>query len=327
MRADRLLSLLMLLQTRGRLTAAALAAELEVSERTIYRDLDALSAAGIPVYAERGPGGGCALLDSYRTSLTGLTQDEARALFMLSVPAPLAELGVSQELRTALLKLSAALPGYRRQEEASARARIHLDSTWWFQQREPVPHLATVQQALWADRLLQLTLVYRAIHEVELQRVGAPYGLVAKTSVWYLVWSDGDRVRADPVSSVVEARALDQTFERPADFDLVAFWHQWCRRLEADRSSYPVTARVAPDFVPFLVRHFGRGLQEALAAAGPPGPEGWLTVTLPFENLYEARAQLLSFGRGVEVLEPLALRLSVLDFARQTVALYEKLAG
>lgn len=324
MRADRLLSLLMLLQTRGRMTAAALAAELEVSQRTIYRDLDALSAAGVPVYADRGPGGGCALLDSYRTSLTGLTQDEARALFMLSIPAPLAELGVSQELRTALLKLSAALPVRQRQDEVDTRARIHLDSTWWFQEREPVPHLATIQEALWNDRLLQLTLLYRVVHEVELHRAAAPYGLVAKTSVWYLVWSDGEQVRADPVSRIVAAQALDETFERPADFDLAEFWQEWCRRVERNRPSYPVTARVAPDFAPFLSRHFGRSMQEALASAGPPDAEGWVTVTLPFETLYEARAQILSFGRGVQVLEPLALRLSVLDFARQTVALYDR---
>lgn len=323
MRADRLLSLLMLLQTRGRMTAADLAAELEASQRTVYRDLDALSAAGIPVYAERGPGGGCALLDSYRTTLTGLTPLETRALFMLSVPAPLAELGVSQELRAALLKLSAAVPADRRPAEASARTRIHLDSIWWFQEKEPVPHLATVQEALWADRLLQLTLVYRAIHEVELQRVGAPYGLVAKTSVWYLVWHDGDRVRADPVSTIADARVLDKAFERPADFDLVAFWQEWCHQVEADRPSYPVVARVAPDFAPFLARHFGRGVREAIAAAGPPDQEGWITVTLPYENVYEARGQLLSFGRGVEVLQPEALRRTVLDFARQTVALYD----
>src|SRR5512136_703550 len=136
MRADRLLSLLMLLQARGRMTAQELAAELEVSERTIYRDINALSASGVPVYAESGPGGGCALLDSYRTNLTGLDQDEVRALFMLSIPAPLDQLGVSQELRTALLKLSAALPDTRRGDEERTRQRIHLDSTWWFQPEE-----------------------------------------------------------------------------------------------------------------------------------------------------------------------------------------------
>src|SRR5512147_2861952 len=152
MRADRLLSLLMLLQARGRMTAQELARELEVSERTIYRDINALSASGVPVYAESGPGGGCALLDSYRTNLTGLTADEARALFMLSIPAPLDQLGVGQELRAALLKLSAALPSSRRPDEERARQRIHIDSLAWFQGEDPVPHLHTLQQAVWQDR-------------------------------------------------------------------------------------------------------------------------------------------------------------------------------
>ena len=141
MRADRLLSILMLLQARGRMTAQELAEDLEVSVRTIYRDIDALSVAGIPIYTERGPGGGCALLDSYRTTLTGLTRHEVRALFMLSIPAPLAELGVGQDLRAALLKLSAALPVAHRQDEERVRQRIHLDAVDWFHAREPVPYL------------------------------------------------------------------------------------------------------------------------------------------------------------------------------------------
>lgn len=144
MRADRLLSLLMLLQIRGRMTARELAKELEVSERTIYRDIDALSIAGVPVYGEPGPEGGYALVDSYRTNLTGLTEGEVRALFMLSIPAPLADLGVSHELRAALPKLSAALPNARRRDEERVRQRFHLDSTWWRQGEERVPHLQTI---------------------------------------------------------------------------------------------------------------------------------------------------------------------------------------
>ena len=148
MRADRLLSILLLLQARGRMTAHQLAQELEVSVRTIYRDIDALSTAGVPVYAERGPGGGCELIDSYRTSLTGLNKDEVHALFMLSIPAPLDELGVSQELKTALRKLAAALPAARRQDEERVRQRITLDWTGWNQPADPVPHLQTIQQAV-----------------------------------------------------------------------------------------------------------------------------------------------------------------------------------
>ncbi|RPH59405.1 MAG: HTH domain-containing protein, partial [Chloroflexi bacterium] len=152
MRADRLLALLMLLQTRGTLTAQALAAELEVTERTIYRDVTALSAAGVPVYTERGPGGGIALVESYQTDLTGLRPEEAQALSMLAIPEPLVRLGVGTELKAALLKLSAAIPAAAREKQAQARQRIHLDAAWWFQPEEPTPHLPALQQAVWQDR-------------------------------------------------------------------------------------------------------------------------------------------------------------------------------
>ena len=161
MRADRLLSLLMLLQTRGRLTASQLATELEVSERTIYRDVIALSAAGIPVYTEGGHGGGISLVESYRTDLTGLRPEEAQALSMLNIPEPLVRLGVGQELKAALLKLSAAVPPSVREKQAQARHRIHLDAAWWFQPEEPTPYLQIIQQAVWQDRLLQMNVSWR----------------------------------------------------------------------------------------------------------------------------------------------------------------------
>src|SRR5512147_1801731 len=197
MRADRLLSLLMLLQARGRMTAQELAQELEVSERTIYRDINALSASGVPIYAESGPGGGCALLDSYRTNLTGLTADEARALFMLSIPAPLDQLGVTQELKTALLKLSAALPEARRHDEARIRQRIHLDSLGWFQEAGAEPHLQTLYRAVWEDRKVAVTLrlEFGAFLQTQIEQVIAPYGLVAKAGVWHIVAAVDDRLR------------------------------------------------------------------------------------------------------------------------------------
>jgi predicted DNA-binding transcriptional regulator YafY len=320
MRADRLLSLLMLLQSRGRTTAQDLAGELEVSVRTIYRDLDALSAAGVPVYAERGPGGGCALLDDYRTSLTGLTADEVRALFMLSIPAPLAELGVGQELRAALLKLSAALPTAHRHEEARARQRIYLDSAGWFEAREPVPYLQSVQQALWADRKLQITV--RLPFEAEAEWLVDPYGLVAKASVWYLVCFRAGHIRVYRVSHLSDARVSEETFEYPAAFDLGRFWRAWCAEVEENRPRYPVRVRVAPGFVAWLPGLFGDPIREEIARAEPPDREGWIRLTLPFETLEEARGQILGFGRAVEVLEPRALRDSVLDYAAQIVALY-----
>jgi predicted DNA-binding transcriptional regulator YafY len=324
MRADRLLSLLMLLQARGRMTAHKLAEELEVSERTIYRDIDALSVAGVPVYGERGPEGGFALLDSYRTNLTGLTADEVRALFMLSIPAPLAELGVSQELKSALLKLSAALPTTRRHDEERVRQRFHLDSTWWFQGEEPAPHLQTIHQAVWQDCRLYITYRMQFGTPVEIERLVDPYGLVAKAGVWYFVCASKGQIRVHRVSRVLDARLSDESFERPAGFDLVAFWEEWCSEFEESRPYYPVTVRVAPDLVPLLPQYFGDQVRAAIAQAGPPDAEGWIALELPFETLVAARVRILGFGRAIEVLEPEPLRKSVLDFAAQIVDLYTR---
>jgi predicted DNA-binding transcriptional regulator YafY len=322
LRADRLISLLMLLQTRGRLTASELAGELEVSERTIYRDLTALGVAGVPVYAERGPGGGCELLESYRTTLTGLTPQEARALFMLNIPAPLDQLGVTQELKAALLKLSAALPASRRSEEEASRQRIHLDSSWWFQAEEAVPCLPAIQQALWQDRKLRLT--YRADFGTQVEQIVAPYGLVAKASVWYLVHThpSGD-VRALQVSRVIEAIILEETFARPPGFDLAGFWKDWCAEFEDSRIRYMVTVRVAPQLAQLLPYYFGDTIHALLAQVPPPDADGWITLTLPFESETAARARILGFGRATEVLEPEALRKSVIDFAEQISAFYK----
>ena len=321
MRADRLLSMLMLLQVRGKMPAQALADELEVSVRTVYRDLDALSAAGVPVYAERGPGGGCALLDSYRTTLTGLTGEEVRALFMLTIPAALAQLGVGQELKAALLKLSAALPAERRRDEAWVRQRIHLDWTGW-QAVEPVPHLQAIQRAVWADR--RLWLVYRrqagpAVRRFE--RLVDPYGLVAKAGVWHLVCVAGGRLRVYRVSELLEVRPAGERFERPADFDLAAFWAGWAVEAEAWRGLFQATVRVSPALAAELPRLFGDRVRDRLAAAAPDA-EGRLTVVLPFDTFESARAWLLGQGGAAEALAPPELRLSVADHAAQIVALY-----
>ncbi len=321
MRADRLLSFLMLLQTRGRMTAHDLAAELEVSERTIYRDLTALSASGVPVYAERGPGGGVALIEEYRTTLTGLTPDEARALFMMSVPAPLMQLGVGQEFKAAMLKLSAALPDSQRSEEGRARQRIHLDSSWWFQSGDAVPCLLVIQQAVWNDRKLRMK--YRSNFSAEVEQAVVPYGLVAKANLWHLVYGWENVLRVVCISQVVEAEVLAEAFVRPADFDLARFWENWCAEYEMNRPSYPVRVRVSPALLPHLPNAFG-DRADLLTQASPPDDEGWVTLTLPFEDIHSARGHILGFGRAVEVLEPEALRKSVVDFAEQIVGFYRE---
>jgi predicted DNA-binding transcriptional regulator YafY len=321
MRADRLLSLLMLLQIRGRMTADQLAEELEVSVRTIYRDLDALSAAGIPVFAERGPGGGCALMDNYRTNLTGMTEDEIRALFMISIPTPLAKLGVSQELKAALLKLSASLPTSQQQNEVKVRQRIHLDSSWWFQSEEPTPFLSELHQAVWEDRVLLLT--YKLRFPGEMQHTIEPYGLVAKAGIWYLVLKRDERFRILRVSQILDVQPTNDFFQRPPSFNLETCWEICSEDYEKNRPFYPVRVRVAPDFIPYLPFYFGDPIREKIERADLPDDKGWIEITLSFESLEEARGRILGFGRAVEVLEPEALRMSIIDFASQIVDFYQ----
>lgn len=320
MRADRLLSLLMLLQTRGRMTAAALAAELEVSERTIYRDLTALSASGVPVYCERGPGGGAALVEEYRTTLTGLTPDEARALFMMNIPAPLMQLGVGRELKAALLKLSASLPESRRADQQRTRQRIHLDSSWWFQSDQAAPCLEVVRQALWEDRRLRLTVRWD-FFEAEFEQEADPYGLVAKAGLWHLVYGRGGTVHVARLPQIIAAEMLPGTFVRPADFDLAAFWEGWCAEYES-QPPFTARARVSLQALPLLAAYVGDRYRPPTAGASNPDPEGWVVLDLPFESFAAARMRLLGLGRAVEVLEPQALRRSLVDFAEQVVGFY-----
>jgi predicted DNA-binding transcriptional regulator YafY len=319
MRADRLLSILLLLQARGRMTAATLAAEFEVSERTIHRDIDALSAAGVPVCGQPGPGGGFGLLDPYRTQLTGLNADEVRALFMLSIPAPLARLGIDEHLRTALRKLAAALPEARRDDERRVRERFHLDATWWQEADEPVPFMGILHDAVWNDRRLLVT--HRPPFAAEMVALIDPYGLVAKAGVWHLVFGRGGRARAQRVSAFTDVRDAGETFARPPAFDLVAFWSDWCREQESELGRYRVRVRVSPAAMSELRRRVGARVGGA-SSAGPGEREDWLCPHLTFESMEQAREQILGLGRGVEVLEPEALRLTVADYARQIVDLY-----
>ncbi len=335
MRGDRLLSLLLLLQTRGRMPAHELGRLLEVSERTIYRDLDALSAAGVPVYAERGPGGGCALLESYRTDLTGLTEGEVAALFMGGPGGPLRDLGVGRALEAAWLKLSAALSTQQRRDAERVRGRIHLDAAGWFQRPEPVPYLGVLQEAVWQDR--RLDLHYRRADGSQLERVVDPYGLVAKASVWYLVAAHRDpggpeaegegpleKVHVYRVTRVVEAKPREERFERPAGFDLAGYWAERTARYEASFPRYPVKLRVAPEAAPALGHMLGDGARAQLAAAGPPDGEGWVTATLVFDSYEAARARAFDLASTVEVLEPAELRASVQGVAEAIARLYAR---
>jgi predicted DNA-binding transcriptional regulator YafY len=327
MRADRLLSILLLLQTKGRMTAQELAERLEVSERTIYRDLDALSIAGVPVYAERGPGGGCALLESYRTNLTGLTETEVKALFMFSIPGPLSDLGMSKAFNAALLKLSAALPPTQQDYAEHVRQRLYLDPVDWShsQEQEAVPHLQTLQEAVWQDRRLNLT--YRRADGSWVKRLVDPYSLVSKASTWYMVGEVMGRMVVFRVSRIEAAMLVDSHFERQPGFDLAAFWADWCAQMTTSQPPYPVSLRVTWEALPLLPQILGERAHALLERAGPPDRDGATTLNLTFESFEAARSSILSFGPVVEVLEPVELRHSVMEQATRIIACYARQAA
>jgi predicted DNA-binding transcriptional regulator YafY len=311
-RAGRLVSILLLLQIRGRVTAAELAERLEVSVRTIYRDLEALGAAGVPVCAEPGPRGGCWLVDGYRTRLTGLTAEEAEALVLAGVPGPVGELGLGTALAAAQLKLLAALPDQLREQASRAGRRFHLDVPGWFSAREGLPHLAAVVSAVWDDRALRLR--YRREAGQPVLRVVEPLGLVLKAGLWYVVARL--QGRGEPhvyrVSRVMEATPLEERFERPPGFDLADFWSRWAREFEVSRPSTTVTVRLAPEALAHL----------RVTPAGPPDEEGWVRAELSVERLEWAESQLLALGAGVEVLSPAELRERIARTAGEIAARY-----
>ncbi|ADI11889.1 helix-turn-helix type 11 domain protein [Streptomyces bingchenggensis BCW-1] len=317
MRADRLLSLLLLLQNRGRMTAPELAAELEVSVRTVYRDIDALGASGIPIYADRGPVGGYRLLDGYRTRLTGLTGDEADSLFLAGMPGPATELGLGADLATAQLKLRAALPAELGERSRRIQERFHLDAPGWFRDAEEVPHLGAVAEAVWRPRVLRVD--YRRWRG-EVRRKLHPLGLVLKGGIWYLVaraesaegaGSGTENVRTYRVSRILNAEVLEETFERPTGFDLAGHWAESSRRLEEMRFQGEAELLLTPRGLRLLPMKFGAAGEAAVAAAGPPDADGRVRVVLPVESLPVATHDVLWLGAEADVLGPPELREAV----------------
>ncbi|HEX6140085.1 MAG TPA: WYL domain-containing protein [Candidatus Limnocylindria bacterium] len=305
MRASRLVSLLLLLQTRGRMTAAELARELEVSERTVHRDVDALSESGVPIYAERGPHGGVQLVEGYRTRLTGMTAEEAEALFLSGLPGPAAELGLGTVMAAAQLKVLAALPGELRNRASRLVERFHLDAASWFQRGEAVDQLPTIAQGVWEARRLRIGYD-RGDRVVE--RVVDPLGLVLKGGVWYFVGRVEDQIRTYRVSRAVSAEAMDEAFERPSAFDLTAYWRESIAAYEREAERVDITVRVRPDRAGELAHLFG---DEAVALADrlpDPDPEGWTRLRLRVRWPDETPGRMLQLGGDLELLEPVDLR-------------------
>lgn len=325
MRADRLVSLLLLLQNRGRMTAPELAERLEVSVRTVYRDVEALSAAGIPVYADRGPAGGYRLLGGYRTRLTGLTGDEAVALLFSGMPGPADELGLGTVLAGAELKLLAALPAEPAERAGRIRQRFHLDVPHWFGERDETPWLAVIADAVWDGHRVDAD--YRRTWRPDPDRPVArrrldPLGLVLKAGAWYLVAGNGGELRTYRVSRFTSVTPLDESANRPDGFDLAGFWQDRDRRLRAGQYTAEAVVRLDPTArrMMFLLGPVVRRRVEE--TAGEPDADGRVEARVPIESVRHAVHELLRLGAGVEVLEPAELRAAIAGHAAAMAARY-----
>ncbi len=301
------------------MTAAELAAELEVSERTVYRDVVELSSAGVPVYASQGRTGGYHLVDGYRTRLTGLSRAEAEALFLAGLPGPAADMGLGEPVRAARLKVLAALPPGLRDASSVAGQRFHLDAPGWFHDPQTPPLLVSLAQAVWQDH--ELTMTYRRRDEVT--RTVAPYGLVLKNGTWYLVGRVKEDLRSYRVDRITAVEPTGATFTRDPGFDLPSFWAQRAVAFVRQMLRETITIRLSPDGVRLL--RFAVepvAAEQAQAEAGEPDPEGWVRTRLPVESLDVAYTYMMRLGPEVEVLEPPSLRARLGEAAARTAQLY-----
>ncbi|KKJ93973.1 YafY family protein [Micromonospora sp. HK10] len=326
MRASRLLSILLLLQAHGRLTAAELAGHLEVSVRTVYRDVESLHAAGIPLYGEAGHAGGYRLVDGWRTRLTGLTAEEADRLLFAGLPGPAAELGYQSVVDTLRLKLHAALPAPLADRAARLQERFHLDTPGWYSDGDPSPYLAPTAEAVWRQHRIRVH--YRS-WTGDVQRVLEPYGLVLKGGRWYVVAARPDR--PDPatyrVNQILDLTPLDEPFDRPG-FDLPGWWRAHVVAFRAGLRRDEATVRLSPRGRERLRELASDAVVAAVdASAGPPDPAGWVYAVVPIESLTHAHADLLRLGAEVEVLSPAALRDRLADTAGALAALYHRPPG
>ncbi len=328
MRASRLISTLLLLQTRGRLTAQEIAHELEVSVRTVYRDVESLGAAGVPVYAERGPVGGYQLVDGYRTRLTGLTPDEAESLFLVGMPGPAAELGLGTVLAAAQLKLLAALPPELRSRAGRVRERFHLDAPGWFREADQPPRLAAIADAVWNQHRIRVRYDRWEAHHGgarlgEVTRILEPLGLVLKSGVWYLLALADGQSRTYRVSRVLDLETLEERFERPDGFDLAQAWHLWAEQFQRRLLRGEAVVRLSPRALQMMPFYFDPlVVRAATDTASPPDEDGWVQAVIPTESLAHAQAELLRLGPEAEVLEPSELRQRMIEAATALARVY-----
>lgn len=320
MRASRLLSILILLQMRGRLSAEALAQEFEVSVRTIYRDIDQLSAAGVPVYAERGRAGGFQLLDGYRTRLTGFTPAEADALLLAGVGGAASDLGIGAEAAAAQLKLLASLPPDSGASAQRVASRFHLDPINWYSRAESIDILPSLASAVWTEKRIRIR--YESWTDLVTREVD-PLGLVLKGGIWYLVAAVKGQPRTYRASNIQSLEVLSAASKRPPKFDLARFWSGWAREFEARLLKDRAEVKLSPEGLRVLRATSPAAAQAAAENGKACKPEGWIRAEIPVEGTDHAAHQMLRLGAEVEVLKPTELRDAVAREARKVAALYK----
>ncbi len=311
MRADRLLSIVLLLQRRGKMTSDALAKELEVSPRTILRDIDALSSAGIPVYTDGGHGGGIALDENYRLTLTGLKETEVRTLFVSSNTKLLNDVGLGDAAESTLQKLFAALPAPHQPAVDQFRQRIHIDPLWWWYDSQQLPFWDDLQRAVFEDCSIQT--VYEHYNGEVVERSLEPYSLVAKSSLWYLVARRDGQFRTYRVSRFHQVTMLEGHFQRDAQFDLATYWTEHVQAFAGEMSEFHFTLRVHESRMNF-VTWLAPGRCEIIE---PVGKDGWFTARIYFELLDLAKMLVFGLGKQCIVVEPQELQKAVLNAARE----------
>lgn len=327
MQASRLLNILLLLQARGRLTAGALAQAMEVSQRTILRDIDQLSAAGVPLWSERGRQGGFQLREGWSTQLTGITEPESRALLLAGLPGPATELGLGAAAASARLKMVASLPTAWREQADRVGQRLHIDPVDWYRARDTPQFLQEVADAVWRGR--RLTVDYDSWRGTA-RRVLEPLGLVLKAGAWYLVarvaGTPGERTdqtdRTYRLASLLGVASSASTFKRPRGFDLSRSWQASSAKFESELRQLQVRARVSPRGLKWMLN--ARLQATVVPATGSErlAQPDWLDVLLPIESIEEGARQLLAWGAEIEVVEPAALRAELRLQASQVVAVY-----
>lgn len=311
MRADRLLSIILLLQTRGKMTAGELAGELEVSRRQILRDVDALSLAGIPVYSESGRGGGIALVDEYRTSLTGLNQFEVQSLMIMNNNHALREVGLGAAADQLLMKMLASLPNTQRSTADHIRQRLLIDPTWWWHDPAMPAFWDDLQKAVYEDRMIEAT--YENYSGEITEKVLAPYSLVCKSSLWYVLAERENELRTYRVNRFHSIHVLEKPFSRRCDFDLPEYWQIHLKSFEEEFSDQNYIFRIHPDLITTLKTF----LPGRWKVTGQADERGWLTISLHLDSDMIAKMLVFGLAGSVEILEPAGLIEDVLNQARK----------